>query len=382
MGEGEVSGGVGVGAVAFLACVVGGVWLLRDAKMRHGAVDPSVKGSLRIGTRKSDLAMVQTHHVSGLLRKAFPGLSVEIQEGVNALGDKQLNDSLKNLAAKTPGLFTKELEAGLFDGQYDAVVHSLKDMPTTLPEGLVLAAITEREDPHDALVVHPKYKGTGGLSALPEGSVIGTSSIRREAILRRDYPSLKIKLIRGNVNTRLAKLDSGEFDAIVLAVAGLKRLGPSFEARIEQVLQPPNFMYGVSQGALGLQCRADDEKTIRILKAAEHPDTAARCLAERSLLRTLQGGCQVPLGVASAVEGERLILECTILAEDGSQSVQKKVIGLKSEPESVGKRLAEIMIKEGAADLMESFGASDAPRPLTYGSAEAPHTDMRPSKAN
>mmetsp|Transcript_19902 Transcript_19902/g.39063 ORF Transcript_19902/g.39063 Transcript_19902/m.39063 type:complete len:390 (+) Transcript_19902:192-1361(+) len=349
-----------------------------SASGSSSANSASPSKALRIGSRKSDLAMIQTWHVENLLTTKHAGLRVEVQKGVQSFGDKVLGESLKTLAAKTPGLFTKELEAGLLDGQYDAVVHSLKDMPTTLPEGLVLAGITEREDPHDALVVHEKYRGKGGFECLPEGAIVGTSSVRREAIIRRDYPHLEVRICRGNVNTRLAKLDAGDFDAIVLAVAGLKRLGPSFEARIEQILTPPKFMYGVSQGALGLQCRADDKRTIELLKSIEHPETAARCLAERALLRTLQGGCQVPLGVATEILPEgKLELKCVILKEDGSESVERSMVGEQSKPEQLGEALAKDLLTGGAAKLLESFKTGEAPRPLTYGSAESPHVEAR-----
>mmetsp|Transcript_17590 Transcript_17590/g.28472 ORF Transcript_17590/g.28472 Transcript_17590/m.28472 type:complete len:372 (+) Transcript_17590:270-1385(+) len=365
--------------LCFGAGAVGTVLVLRYRRRRSAGGGGKNVLSVRIGTRKSDLAMIQTYHVESLLLGLFPDIRIAIQEGVSAHGDNVLDQSLKALAAKTPGLFTKELEAGLLMGQYDFVVHSLKDMPTTLPDGLVLAAITEREDPRDALVVHEKHRGKGGLAGLAHGAVVGTSSIRREAVLRRDYPHLKIKLIRGNVNTRLAKLDSGEYDAIILAVAGLVRLGKEFEARIEASLDPPQFMYGVGQGALGLQCRAGDEKIINMLKAIEHPDTAARCKSERSLLYTLQGGCQVPLGVYSQVDGDKLTLECTILSEDGTQSIQKSASGHKSSPEKLGITLANELIKGGAGDLLNSFRVGDNPRPLTYGSAEQPHTESRKS---
>lgn len=285
---------------------------------------------------------------------------------------------MKDLAAKTPGVFTKELEAGLLSGQYDAVVHCLKDMPTTLPDGLILAAITEREDPHDALVVHKKHLGKGGLAGLPKGAKIGTSSVRREAIILRDYPHLKVDIVRGNLSTRLAKLDSGEFDAIILAVAGLKRLGPSFENRIEEVLTPPKFMYSVGQGALGLQCRANDERTIKLLKSLSHPETTARCLAERALLRALQGGCQIPLGVSSNVlQDDKLELSCIVLQIDGSSFVEKAMIGSQNQPEALGEALAKELLSGGAGELLKTFRTGEIPRPLTYGSMEEPNIDAR-----
>lgn len=176
----------------------------------NGAGAGSGKGVVvKIGTRNSDLAMIQTRYAAKLIRDKFPEVQVEIIEPIKTIGDKVLTESLKNLAAKVPGLFTKDLEDGLVSGLYDIAVHSLKDVPTTLPDGLEIAAITEREDPHDALVVRKEYKGKGGLKSLPVGAVVGTSSVRREALLLRDYQHLNIKVIRGNVNTRLRKLDEG-----------------------------------------------------------------------------------------------------------------------------------------------------------------------------
>lgn len=207
----------------------------------------------RLGSRSSDLAMIQTYWVKEHLENIYPDLYVDIKEGVNARGDIVLDQSLKRLATQDPGIFTKELEAGLLENEYDAVVHSLKDMPTKLPNGLVLASITEREDPRDALVLrsdlrnifNPNQTNHDLLTLLPKGSIIGTSSVRREAFIKQGYPHLQVKIIRGNVNTRLAKLDRGEFDAIILAAAGLKRLGQSFENRIDEYLESPNFFYGV-----------------------------------------------------------------------------------------------------------------------------------------
>lgn len=345
---------------------------------------------LRLGSRKSDLAMVQSRWVRDLLERAHPGLRVEICPGLSSHGDNVLNKSLQELAKTSPGLFTKELEAGLQLDAYDVVVHSLKDMPTTLPQGLTLAAITEREDPRDALVVHAKHRGKGGLAGLPPGSVVGTSSVRREAIIRRSHPHLEVKVIRGNVNLRLAKLDRGDYDAIVLALSGLRRLGPEFAARVEVPLGPPEFMYGVGQGALGIQCRADDARVVALLQAAVHVPSSRRCRAERALLRALEGGCQVPLAVHSThvsgpggLEGEGglLTLRCQVLSVDGRQCVERELSAPAGEnPEALGRRLADELRANGAAELLASFGAepaavnvSAAPRrSITYGSAEEP----------
>ena len=317
------------------------------------------KSQLRIGTRKSALAMIQTEHVASLIRGSR---SIAIQVGVEALGDLVLNESLASLAAKTPGLFTKELEGGLLMGQYDFVVHSLKDMPTKLPEGLCLAAITEREDPRDALVVQQKHRGVQTLARLPPGAIVGTSSVRREAIIKRDFPHLIVKMVRGNVGTRLSKLDSGEYDALILASAGLVRL--SLQDRIEAYLDPSTFMYGVGQGALGLECKTSDTDLIALLRSlANHHPTEMRCVAERALLRTLQGGCQVPLGVHSRFENNKIFLECTVLSHDGKQSIEDYCEG--TDPELVGRDLANKLLNKGAREFIDG----GAPRPLTYGKA-------------
>jgi hydroxymethylbilane synthase len=259
-------------------------------------------------------------------------------------------------------------------------------MPTQLPEGLALAGITTREDPRDAVVLHPKYaSASGGLACLPAGAVVGTSSVRREAFIRRDFPHLRIELIRGNVNTRLAKLDRGEYDAIVLAAAGLKRLGPKFAARISHVLEPHEMMYGVSQGSLGLQCRADDEEVCAMLASISDPHSHARCIAERSLLRTLQGGCQVPLGVHTVVrDGDELEVQCTMLGARGTVSLKAGISGQCSDAHELGVRLAKQLLDSGGREIMGHDGMELAEgqtaRPLTYGSAEAPNISARPDK--
>ena len=270
--------------------------------------------------------------------------------------------------------------------EYDAVVHSLKDVPTTLPDGLEIAAITCREDPRDALVVREKYRGIGCLENLPPLSIVGTSSVRREAMIRRAFPHLSVKLIRGNVNTRLEKLDRCEYDAIILAVAGLNRLGKEFISRIEVILDSPAFLYGVGQGALGLQCRSDDERTKDILfSAANHEDTASQCLAERAFLSMIQGGCQIPVGVKSKVCGEKLTLECVVLSEDGNAEVRSSFVGLKNAPEKIGKSLAAQILQGEGKLLLESFRENSSvllQHPFKYGSAESPNIDARLSKSS
>jgi hydroxymethylbilane synthase len=347
-----------------------------------GQAAPRTKArQVKLGTRGSALAMVQTRWVAERLAARYPDVDFVVTQGISAHGDQVLNVALKDIVVKTPGLFTKELEDGLVSRQYDVVVHSLKDVPTTLPEGLAIAAVTEREDPRDALVVNAKHRNKGGLKGLPKGAVVGTSSVRREALLRRDYPHLDIKLIRGNVNTRLRKLDDGEFDAILLAIAGLNRLGARFAQRAEQLLDPVDFPYGVSQGALGLECRAQDEDVAGMLRGIGHEDTTHRCLAERALLRHLQGGCQVPLGVCSLVSPAHsaaplqkwLEISCSVLSADGRVTVSSHAQGPADTCEALGTRLAGTVLDAGARHLVEGWSAAKGaalPRPLTYGSAE------------
>ena len=225
------------------------------------------------------------------------------------VADQNQTASLDSLAKNNAGLFTKTLEVGLHNRAFDIAVHSLKDMPTTLPAGLVLASITAREDPEDALVVHPDHKGCGGIAKLPKGAIVGTSSLRRAALIRTLHPHVVPEVVRGNLQTRLAKLDATtwdgktwprHYDALILAAAGLKRLG--WQDRIEAPLGADSFPYGVGQGALGIECRGSDHEVIDMLVAAcEHGPTASRCRAERAFLRTLQGGCQVPIAVTSKV---------------------------------------------------------------------------------
>ncbi|MEM6403406.1 MAG: hydroxymethylbilane synthase, partial [Cyanobacteria bacterium P01_D01_bin.116] len=245
--------------------------------------------TIRIGSRKSQLALIQTYWVKEQLSKKFPDIKFEVHT-MSTKGDKILDVALAKIGDKA--LFTKELELGMMQKEIDFAVHSLKDLPTRLPEGLGLAAISERENPADALVVHEKHKDKQ-IETLPKGAIIGTSSLRRLAQLRHHFPHFEFKDVRGNLNTRLAKLDSGEYDALILAAAGLGRLGMS--DRIHQVIPKEISLHAVGQGALGIECLSDNEKLISLLKEAiEHPATRDRCLAERAFLRDLEGGCQVP----------------------------------------------------------------------------------------
>ena len=305
--------------------------------------------TIRIGSRASQLALVQTHWVQEQLQKAYPDHTFEVHT-MATQGDKILDVALAKIGDK--GLFTKELEVGMLQQEIDFAVHSLKDLPTNLPNGLVLGVVTERENPADAVVFHEKYRDFQ-IDALPPGAVIGTSSLRRLAQLRHHYPHLAFKDIRGNLITRLAKLDSGEFDAIILAVAGLQRLG--MNSRIGQILKPEISLHAVGQGALGIECRKDDVEVLALLKAIEHAPTRDRTLAERAFLRELEGGCQVPIGVNSVIDRENLTLTGIVASVDGQQVVTGTVTGKVSEPESVGIELAQLLRKQGAKEILDTI---------------------------
>ncbi|MBD1832498.1 hydroxymethylbilane synthase [Cyanobacteria bacterium FACHB-472] len=305
--------------------------------------------TIRIGSRKSQLALVQTYWVQAQLQKHFPDCTFEIHT-MATQGDKILDVALAKIGDK--GLFTKELEVGMLNHETDFAVHSLKDLPTNLPEGLVLGCVSERENPADALVVHEKHKDKQ-LDTLPEGAVVGTSSLRRLAQLRHHYPHLSFKDIRGNLNTRLAKLDTGEYDAIILAVAGLQRLDMS--DRIHQVIPAEISLHAVGQGALGIECREGDTEILDLLKALEHKPTAQRCYAERAFLRTLEGGCQVPIGVNTQIDGDTLTLTGMVASLDGKRMIKDTVSGAASDAEQMGIQLAHRLREQGASAILEEI---------------------------
>lgn len=307
--------------------------------------------TIRIGSRKSQLALVQTYWVQAQLQKTFPDITFEVHT-MSTQGDKILDVALAKIGDK--GLFTKELEVGMLNQEIDFAVHSLKDLPTNLPEGLTLAAITERENPADALVVHEKHKDKQ-IDTLPEGTVIGTSSLRRLAQLRHNFPHFTFKDVRGNLITRLAKLDAGEYDALILAAAGLERLEMS--DRIHQIIPKEISLHAVGQGALGIECRADDSELLTLLKAIEHPPTRDRCLAERSFLRSLEGGCQVPIGVNTEISGDNLTLTGIVASVDGQKIVKDTVTGIANNAEALGKELAELLRQQGATEILSEIFA-------------------------
>jgi hydroxymethylbilane synthase len=304
---------------------------------------------LRIASRRSQLAMVQTNWVKAELEKAHPGLTIAV-EAMATQGDKILDVALAKIGDK--GLFTKELEAQMLVGRAEIAVHSLKDLPTNLPEGLMLGCITEREDPADALVVNAKnaaYK----LDTLPKGSVVGTSSLRRLAQLRHHYPHLEFKDVRGNVITRLEKLDSGEYDCLILAAAGLTRLG--FGDRIHQIIPGEISLHAVGQGALGIECVDGNPEVLEMIKVLEHAPTAARCLAERAFLRELEGGCQVPIGVNTVIEGDTLTLTGMVASLDGKRLIRDQQSGSTADAETIGKQLADTLKGQGAGEILKEI---------------------------
>lgn len=272
---------------------------------------------IRVGSRKSELALIQTRYVIQCLKEAHPKKEFEIVT-MNTKGDKILDKSLPKIGEKS--LFTAELELALEKGHVDFVVHSLKDLPTILPLGMAIGAILKREDPRDAVVMSKKFQGKT-LSSLPKDSVIGTSSLRRSAQLARNMPHLKIENIRGNLNTRLKKLDdeNSPYAAIILAAAGLKRMG--WESRISQLLEPKEALYAVGQGALGVECRETDWKICSLLEPLCDVETTLRCVCERSFLKTLGGGCSAPVAVFSSLEEKELTITGAVWSLNGQKFI-------------------------------------------------------------
>ncbi|XP_064424846.1 hydroxymethylbilane synthase a [Latimeria chalumnae] len=277
-----------------------------------------VSGLIRVGTRKSQLARTQTGHVVDMLKAIYPDLQIEIV-AMSTTGDKILDTALSKIGEKS--LFTKELENALEKNEVDLVVHSLKDLPTTLPHGFTIGAICKRENPQDAVVLHPELNGKT-LQTLPDKSVIGTSSLRRAAQLKKRFPHLEFKDIRGNLNTRLRKLDElKEYSAIVLAAAGLRRMG--WESRISHLLEPEDCMYAVGQGALGVEVRSKDLKILDMVSKLHDPETVLRCIAERAFMKRLEGGCSVPVAVYTLLKDSQLYLTGAVYSLDGSDSLKE-----------------------------------------------------------
>jgi hydroxymethylbilane synthase len=311
---------------------------------------------IRIGSRGSALALWQAHHVRDRLMEAHPGLQVEI-EIIHTTGDKILDVPLSKIGDK--GLFTKELDRALLDGRVHLAVHSLKDVPTKLEPGLALAAIGKREDPSDALVVAPGKAKT--LSGLPAGSRIGTSSLRRRAQLLALRPDVVIDDLRGNLDTRLAAVHAGKYDAVILALAGMTRLGRAAEA--SEILSAQQWLPAVGQGALGIICRADDAETHTLLAPLDHPDTHAATMAERALLRELEGGCQIPIGALAVQHGDEIQLRALVAAIDGRRVVRGERRGARADAHDIGAGLARELIERGAGEILSELRNQSAPQP-------------------
>ncbi|WP_297608660.1 hydroxymethylbilane synthase [uncultured Sutterella sp.] len=298
-----------------------------------------------IATRESPLAMWQALHVQALLRDRYPGASVELL-GMTTRGDQILDRTLSKVGGK--GLFVKELEVAMQNGEADLAVHSLKDVPMELPEGFELVAVSEREDPRDAFV-SPKY---ASLDEMPEGARVGTASLRRELMLRMRYPHLKVLPVRGNVGTRLRKLDEGEYDALVMASAGLKRLGLS--ERIRQIIPAEVSLPSPGQGALGLEIRAGDKKMEEALSFINSPETRACCFAERAVSRALGGSCQVPLAAYAVVENGELWLRALVGNHHIGEAVFSEARGPLSDPEALAAKVVADLRRQGAEEYLKA----------------------------
>jgi hydroxymethylbilane synthase len=308
----------------------------------NGSVAGAAPRRIVIASRESALAMWQARHVQSQLARLCPHAEITVL-GLTTEGDRRLDVSLAKIGGK--GLFTKELEDALASGRADLAVHSVKDMPMHLPAGFVLAVVMEREDPRDAFI-SGRYPG---LAALPAGARVGTSSLRRECQVRAHHSRLEVRPLRGNVTTRLRKLDEGAFDAILLAAAGLRRLG--LEERVTALLEPEESLPAPGQGALGLECRADRADLLELLKPLGHRDTMLCVTAERALSRALSGSCNVPLGAYARLSGTQLRLRAFVGAPDGSRMVAGERTGAAADAEALGIALAE-ELKSGGADAI------------------------------
>ena len=297
--------------------------------------------SITIATRESPLALWQANFVEAELKRHHPGIEVKLL-GMTSRGDQLLDKPLYKVGGK--GLFVKELETALLDERADIAVHSMKDVPMELPPGLTLGVICEREDPRDALV------GVTSFDDLPEGARLGTSSLRRSCQVMQRRPDLQIGFLRGNVNTRLAKLGAGEFDAIILACAGLKRLG--FDDRIGAAIDEDFLLPAGGQGAVGIEYRETDSRVADLLAPLAHEETSRRVIAERTVVRRLDGGCDVPIASFAVAEGNSLWLRARVGSPDGKTVIVSEARG--SEPEALGLEVADALIAKGAADILKA----------------------------
>ena len=301
---------------------------------------------LRIATRSSPLALWQAEEVARQLKPIYPDLKVSLVK-LKTRGDKLLDAPLAKVGGK--GLFVKELEVGILEGKADIAVHSMKDVPVEFPDGLELALIMEREDPRDAFVSN-QYDS---LATMPAGTLVGTSSLRRQTQIRERYPHLRIDWLRGNVNTRLRKLDDGEYDAIILACAGLIRLG--FEQRITRSLEPEECLPAIGQGAVGIEVRSDDIAVKELLAPLGHTETASRIAAERALNEALNGGCQVPIAGYAVLNNDEIYLRGLVGEPDGSRILRAEASGKVEDAVSIGRALAEDLLSQGADQILSQL---------------------------
>jgi len=304
--------------------------------------------TIRIATRESQLALWQAYFIKAELERHHPGIIIEIL-GMKTKGDKILDVPLAKVGGK--GLFVKELEHAMLEGRADIAVHSMKDVPMDFPEGLGLSIICEREDSSDAFVSN-HY---ACLDELPQGAKVGTSSLRRQLQVKALRPDLQLLDLRGNVNTRLAKLDAGQYDAIILASAGLMRL--EFHERIRSRLTDEQCLPAGGQGAVGVECRVDDAQTMALLAPLHHADTADRVIAERALNKRLEGGCQVPIACFAQLEGDQLWLRGLVGEVDGSRVLTTQIRGPRAQAEQLGIQAAEDLLAQGAGEILQAIYA-------------------------
>jgi hydroxymethylbilane synthase len=303
------------------------------------------KNKLIIATRGSKLALWQAEWIKGQLAELDPSLEIELNK-IKTTGDKILDVPLAQVGGK--GLFVKEIEEAMLRGEADLAVHSMKDVPTELPGGLHLSTITKREDPRDAFIAGKEIKS---FNDLPHGANVGTSSLRRICQLLNKRPDLKITQLRGNVDTRIRKLDEGEFDAIILATAGVKRLG--HEDRITEKIPVEISLPAIGQGAVGIECRTDDEFTNNILRSLDHKETSVCVRAERAFLKKLEGGCQVPIAAyARLIDGD-IFIEGLVGSLDGKTLIKEALQGRPDDAESLGTELAENLLSKGAKEILD-----------------------------
>lgn len=300
--------------------------------------------TIKIGTRKSPLALWQAYYVRDAILKHAPEIQVELVEIVSE-GDKHLETPLAKIGGK--GLFLKELETALLEGSVDIAVHSMKDVTVHLPDGLHIPVICEREDPRDAFVSN-HY---ASLAQLPDGAKVGTCSLRRKSQIAAKYPKLDLIDLRGNVNTRLARLDNGDFDAIILAAAGLMRL--EFDQRIAAFIEPEEMLPAVGQGAVGIECRQGDATVEAAIAPLHHADTASRVWAERAANEKLGGGCHVPVAAHATLDGDDLRLRALVAAVDGGTVLQCEYTASRSEGWQLGERAAQTLIEQGADNILK-----------------------------